>query len=520
MNLNTSEDPEHQTFIPVAQYVRMSTEHQRYSTENQAEAIAAYAQLRGMQIVKTYEDAGKSGLNIRGRSGLQRLLRDVQAPMVPFKAVLVYDISRWGRFPDPDEAAVYEQTCKRRGIKVIYCAEPFTNDGSLSSTVMVGLKRSMAAEYSRELSVKVFAGHRTLVQHGFRQGGAAGFGLRRQLLDDAKRPKGILNPGEKKSLQTDRVLLIPGPAEEVQIVHRIYDMFLDDGMPERVIASALNRFGVNNHHGRPWTRGAVHQVLTNEKYIGNNVYNRTSFKLKIEHKRNAPSEWIRFDGAYEAIVPIERFKQVQEVIAARSARLDEPTMLDMLRKVLAKHGALSGILIDEQENLPSSSAYMHRFGGLLRAYRLVGYMPERDYAYLEINRLLRQRHPMVVKEVVDAIALSGGNAVAIDPKTELLRVNDNFSMSVVIARCKSNPNGSSLWHIRLDAGLDPDITVVVRMDRQNAKAFDYYVLPSIDFSRSALPRREDNGFTLDAYRWDSLDALYQMAGRVSLKEAA
>jgi DNA invertase Pin-like site-specific DNA recombinase len=111
----------------------MSTEHQRYSTENQTLAIAAYAAQHGMRVLRTYEDAGKSGLNIRGRAGLQQLLHDVQQPGVPFRAVLVYDVSRWGRFPDPDEAAVYEQTCKRRGVRVIYCAEPFTNDGPCSS---------------------------------------------------------------------------------------------------------------------------------------------------------------------------------------------------------------------------------------------------------------------------------------------------------------------------------------------------------------------------------------------------
>lgn len=117
--------------IPVVQYVRMSTEHQRYSTENQQIAIADYALVHGMRIVKTYADSGKSGLNIAGRLELQQLLADVQKPDVEFRAILVYDVSRWGRFPDPDEAAMYEQTCKKRGIQVIYCAEQFKNDGSL-----------------------------------------------------------------------------------------------------------------------------------------------------------------------------------------------------------------------------------------------------------------------------------------------------------------------------------------------------------------------------------------------------
>lgn len=158
------------TEIPVAQYVRMSTEHQRYSTENQQLAISEYAALHGMRIVKTYVDAGKSGLNISGRLELQKLLEDVKRKDIEFKAVLVYDVSRWGRFPDPDEAAMYEQSCKRQGVQIIYCAEQFKNDGSLQSTIIKNIKRSMAAEYARELSVKVFAGQKTLIKKGYRQG--------------------------------------------------------------------------------------------------------------------------------------------------------------------------------------------------------------------------------------------------------------------------------------------------------------------------------------------------------------
>src|SRR4051812_4774620 len=78
--------------VPVAQYVRMSTEHQKYSTDNQAAAINEYAERHGMEIIRTYADAGKSGLNLRGRVGLQALLLDVQRPNPPFAAILVYDI--------------------------------------------------------------------------------------------------------------------------------------------------------------------------------------------------------------------------------------------------------------------------------------------------------------------------------------------------------------------------------------------------------------------------------------------
>jgi DNA invertase Pin-like site-specific DNA recombinase len=141
-----------------AQYVRMSTDHQKYSTENQAAAIAAYAAQRNMTIVRTYADHGRSGLRIDGRDDLQRLIREVKSGEADFTVILVYDISRWGRFQDADESAYYEFMCKQAGIRVLYCAEQFENDGSFASTMAKYLKRAMAGEYSRELSTKVFIG--------------------------------------------------------------------------------------------------------------------------------------------------------------------------------------------------------------------------------------------------------------------------------------------------------------------------------------------------------------------------
>ena len=140
-----------------AHYVRMSTEHQQYSPENQLDVIHQYAASHQMEISKVYSDHGRSGLNIAGREGLNRLMEDVEKKQTDFSDLLVYDVSRWGRFQDVDESAYYEYVLKRAGIRVHYCAEQFENDGSMSSSVLKTLKRSMAAEYSRELSVKVFS---------------------------------------------------------------------------------------------------------------------------------------------------------------------------------------------------------------------------------------------------------------------------------------------------------------------------------------------------------------------------
>ena len=137
--------------IRAAQYVRMSTEHQKYSIENQSAAIRDYATRRGFSIVRTYADDGISGLNFERRDALKRLIKDVQSGAADFDTVLVLDISRWGRFQDPDESAYYEWTCKLAGIAVHYCAEPFENDGSLVSSIIKSLQRAKAAEFSREL---------------------------------------------------------------------------------------------------------------------------------------------------------------------------------------------------------------------------------------------------------------------------------------------------------------------------------------------------------------------------------
>ena len=130
----------------------------------------------------------------------------------------------------------------------------------------------------------------------------------------------MLKIGEHKSIQTDRVILVRGPDEEVEIVRWIYRAFIDEGKSESEIADLLNAKGIVTDFGRPWTRSTVHQILTNEKYIGNNVYHRTSFKLKRKHVVNPPEKWIRADGKFEAIIEPERFFRAREIILARSRR--------------------------------------------------------------------------------------------------------------------------------------------------------------------------------------------------------
>jgi DNA invertase Pin-like site-specific DNA recombinase len=138
-----------------ALYVRTATKHPQYSTDTQSDKIRDYARKRGIEIVRTYTDEGKSGLSIFGRAGLQKLLSDVDSGRADFNLILLYDISRWGRFLDADEGAYYEDNCRRAGIEVTYCAEQCGNNSASVSTIVRAIKRSMADEYKRELSVRI-----------------------------------------------------------------------------------------------------------------------------------------------------------------------------------------------------------------------------------------------------------------------------------------------------------------------------------------------------------------------------
>ncbi|MBB3214416.1 DNA invertase Pin-like site-specific DNA recombinase [Herbaspirillum sp. Sphag1AN] len=514
---NESTDPP--AMLRAAEYVRMSTEHQQYSTENQGDKIREYAAKRGIEIVRTYADEGKSGLNIAGRLSLQKLIKDVEAGPVDFQMILVYDVSRWGRFQDADESAYYEYICRRAGIQVTYCAEQFENDGSPVSTIVKGVKRAMAGEYSRELSAKVFAGQCRLIELGYRQGGPAGFGLRRILIDQSGSIKSELTRGEHKSLQTDRVILMPGPDTEVATVNQIYRWFIDEGIPELEIATRLNDKGVRTDLDRNWTRATVREVLTNEKYVGNNVYNRISYKLKKRRIINQPDMWIKKEGAFEALVSPEVFYMAQGIIRARSHRFSNDELIEKLRHLFQHRGFLSGLIIDEAEDMPSSAAYIHRFGSLIRAYEAVGFTPDRDYKFLEVNRFLRTLHPEIIRRTEREIANLGGIVVR-DPATDLLQINEEFSVSIVLARCQTHDNGRHRWKVRFDTGLAPDITVAVRLDQANREPLDYYLLPRLDFGLPRISLAEHNGIEFESYRFESLDYLHGMAERTRVRRAA
>ncbi len=295
-----------------AQYVRMSKEQQKYSITNQLAAIQIYARHNGFEIVRTYSDEAKSGLTLEWRPELRRLLEDVIQGSCGFSAVLVYDVSRWGRFQDADESACYEFVCKSAGVRVHYCAEAFSNDDSIASGLLKALKRSMAGEYSRELSGKVFAAQCRLARMGYKLGGKPGYGFRRLLLDTNGKPLVRLEDGQWKYLASQHVKLVLGPEEELAIVRLIYSLYVDEDLSPAQIVRRLNERKIpRDANGSSWSLGNVCKILADPKYAGYGVFARTSSKLRSKPKCNPRQNWVMQPDCLEPIVSPDLFRRAQ-----------------------------------------------------------------------------------------------------------------------------------------------------------------------------------------------------------------
>ena len=482
-----------QALIPVAQYLRMSTDHQQYSIENQRAALDLYAREHGMTIVQTYSDMGRSGLELKHRRGLRQLLQDVVSKP-SFQAVIVYDVSRWGRFQDPDEAAHYEFVCKSVGIPVHYSSDPFENDGSTASVLLKQLKRTMAGEYSRELGVKVYAGEKRLTEMGYRMGGAAGFGLRRCLISaDGRRQ--VLEKGQRKMLATDRVALVPGPASEVIIVREMFQLVAKRGFRPRTIAQLLNGRGLRNSNGKLWAHPSVTEILTNPKYMGANVWGRTTSRLNTAKKRVPRDEWISREGVFEPLIDSALFDRVQQCLARRTERRSNDDLLCDLRRLWKKKGKLSEQLVARSKLTPSVPTYVSRFGSLMAAYELIGYKATIDSNRKTFHRnyVYRLRDKFLIS--FEAVLPNRIRIVRhINCLKPMLLIDSSIPCAVTLCPARIDSDGQKRWLIRFQNADQYYPSLLCVLDRDNTRISRMYLCPPEGRTRYFTRRQYDPWF--------------------------
>ena len=475
--------------VPAAEYVRMSDEGQQYSIENQKAAIQEYADQKGFSVVKTYADAGRSGVVLNRRTALRALLQDVMSGKAGYKAILVYDVSRWGRFPNNDEAAHYEFLCTSSGVPLHYCAEPFANDETPSNSILKALKRTMAAEFSRELGDKVFRGKSRLVQLGFWVGGMPGYGYRRMMVSADGKPKQQLKFGERKSLTTDRVILVPGPRAELECVRHMFSMVLEGHHGCTSIARDLNRRGLPVNE-RQWTNVDIRNIVTNPKYAGWNVWHRGTQRLRSNRRPVASECWITKPGAFAPIIDQGTFDRVQAILPRRIDMMwTDKEILSRLKRLLKAKGRLSESLIRGAGGMPSTSTLHRRFGSYKQIYEKVGYhfSDEDIFRGEQAERTIRLRRKIVHK----ITELFPGKIVASHlPKRSrsILQLN---GVTIALLLCRFRTSGEPPhWVVEPCVAERDFITLLCKLNSARDRVHSYYLFPHMNL-KSHKSRKGD-----------------------------
>jgi DNA invertase Pin-like site-specific DNA recombinase len=497
--------------VPAAEYVRMSDEAQQYSIANQKAAIRQYAHKNGFSIIKTYADAGKSGVVAGRRAALMQLLTDVMSGRANYKAILVYDVSRWGRYQNTDEAAHYEFLCASAGIPLHYCGELFTNDGNATGALMKALKRTMAAEFSRDLSAKVFRGKSRLVQLGYWVGGPPGYGYRRLMISADGKPKSIMKPGEQKSFTTDRVILVPGPHKEVAGVNKMFSMAVQ-GLDCGEIARQMNARGFF-YDGRPWNRDTVNSVVRNPKYVGRSVWYRTSQKLHTRKVSVSPDHWIVKERAFEALVDEAIFERAQRALPRACDFLwTKEEIIESARKLLRKQGRLSDELFTTTPGVPKPITVRQHFHGFRGLYELLGYGKADHYLFRaeQCQRSLKLRDSVFAslqqlfpEHVTTTISRIRGRS--------MLFVDQRRLVSVLLSRQKRKGH-LLFWEVAPAPAERACPTLVCFMNPSHDQVTSYYMFRRIDlkFHRSY----ENDPWLNTGRKVESLGAFYSVLNDV------
>lgn len=304
-------------------YCRCSTDMQEASIPEQKKSIQEYALKNGLEIIRWFDDEGRSGRNAEERPAFMSMIDYVRISPNNFKYVLVYDCSRWGRFENPKEATYWEVMIEKRGKKVKYVTEGYVNDDSIGAYVTKVVKDSEASEFSKKLSKVSFRGHRHYAELGYQVGGSAKYGYKRLLVDEHGNPVEILEDREHKHLKTQHVKLVKGDPLEVATVQRIYELYANKGYGITKIVDILNSENLPSPKKKPqaltkgWGKSSVWYILHDETYIGWMVWNRHVYKNIHEKDKNwgrykPQTEWIICKNAHEALVSEEVYKRVRE----------------------------------------------------------------------------------------------------------------------------------------------------------------------------------------------------------------
>ncbi|MEI8375206.1 MAG: recombinase family protein [Planctomycetota bacterium] len=444
----------------VAYYRHSAQDRQENSIPIQRDQVREWAEKNQVEIIKEFMDAGKSGLNAEGRPAFTEMMEHWVKQDRDFRYILCLDVSRWGRFQDLDLSATFSSECKRHGKEVVYTTMGLPRENDNFQPVYVQFERFRAAQYSKELSEKVWRGCMKIAEQGYWAGGAAPYGMQRLLLDEKREPVGVLEPGQHKSIHNQRVTLTEGDPAEIAVIHRIFHEFTELLYSEHRIAEGLNFDGIPSANAPRWSAGMVVHRLRNEKYAGTMVYNKTQSKLKTPSRQNPPEQWVRTPSAFEGIIPYEQFLKAQELLAKRRQKYQSEEMIKQLAAIYQQYGLFHASLIRTLPNVPSPATFAHRLGGLDLAFQQMHREPC-DRARAMVHERIREHVPEVLA-YSDFLVLDQRLAVSVQPAVPM-------------------PNGyATYWPFRPDTRNVIDLTLgVLLSDAEDFEILGYVALPRL-----------------------------------------
>jgi DNA invertase Pin-like site-specific DNA recombinase len=444
-----------------ALYIRMSTDAQELSPAVQKQALNDYATRAALEVVESYEDDGRTGLTIKDRPQMRRLLADVGSRACGFDHVLVYDVSRWGRFQDTDASAYYEYHCRLHGVHVIYVKEPFENDSSPITALVKNLKRMMAAEYSRELKIKTRAGQELAMQRGFQMGRLPCIGFRRMSAPSDGSKGRELQYGERKPMLTDRVRWVLGPPDEVELVRRIFRMYTETNITIKGLVALLAREGARDSSGKAFTHQVLRSLLRCEAFAGAFVWGRREDRTGLI-RRDGDDGYTRVKDVIEPIVERRVWELAQHKRRlGQCARRSREQALSDLKAALAKNPWLA--LTDlPGAGCPTEVVYRRYFGSFRTALRLAGQDEARASESLVQKFARGQRVSAAFRRDLDELIRVNELPLGRPPKSRVFAHGSGARMAVQIIWLRTGRHGR-VWWLNKEGG-DYSHVLLVRME--------------------------------------------------------
>lgn len=261
------------TIKRVVAYARYSSNNQREeSIDAQLRAIGDYCDREQLQLVEVYTDEAQSATSDNRDDFMVMIDALLKGKLTDIDAILVHKFNRFAR--NKYDSALYKKRLKDIGIRVISVTQPI--DDSPEGRILETMIEAMDSYYSENLALEVKKGMLENALKGKHTGGGKLLGL---------------------SVDSEGYYY---PDENAPIVKRIFREFAA-GVPKTKIVDRLNREGYRNQYGRPFNTRTVFDMLQNEKYIGNFVYNHTQ------------TETVRLEGIIkEPIIDLDLWEEVQQ----------------------------------------------------------------------------------------------------------------------------------------------------------------------------------------------------------------